>query len=68
MKDEPRSGRPITKKSDEIMVKVERDKHVSTVEIARELGIDYKTILNYLHKARYKKKFDVWIPHELLGT
>jgi len=50
------------------MVKVKRDKHVSTVEIARELGIDYKTILNYLHKARYKKKFDVWIPHELLGT
>ncbi len=35
MKDEPR---PITEKFDEIMVKVERDKHVSTVEIARELG------------------------------
>ena len=29
-----------TEKSDEIMEKVERDKHVSTVEIARELGID----------------------------
>ena len=42
MKDEPRSGRPITEKSDEIMVKVERDKHVSTVEIARELGIGTK--------------------------
>ena len=41
VKDEPRSGRPIT----EIMVKVERDKHVSTVEIARELGIDHKTVL-----------------------
>ncbi|KAG5324191.1 SETMR methyltransferase, partial [Acromyrmex heyeri] len=34
VKDEPRSGRPITEKSDEIMEKVERDKHVSTVEIA----------------------------------
>jgi len=43
---------------------VERDKHVSTVEIARELGIDHKTILNYLHKAGYKK-LDVWVPHEL---
>ena len=42
MKDEPRSGRPITEKSNEIIVKVERDKHVSTVEIARELGIDTK--------------------------
>ena len=68
MKDKPRFGRLITEKSDEIMVKVKRDKHVSTVEIARELGIDYKTILNHLHKAGYKKKFDVWIPHELLGT
>jgi len=47
------------------MVKVERDKHVSTVEIARELGIDYKTVLNHLHKAGYKKKLDVWVPHEL---
>jgi len=37
-KDELRSGRPITEKSDEIMVKVEHDKHVSTVEIARKLG------------------------------
>jgi len=32
----PRSGRPITEKSNEIIIKVERDKHVSTVEIARE--------------------------------
>ena len=40
------------------MVKVERDKHVSTVEIARELGIDHKTVLNNLHKAGYKKKLD----------
>jgi len=47
--------RPITEKS-EIMVKVEHDKHVSTVEIARELDIDQKTVLNHLHKAGYKKK------------
>ena len=64
MKDKPRSGQTITEKS-EIMVKVERDKHVSTVEIARELGIDHKTVLNHLHKAGYKKKLDVWVPHEL---
>ena len=49
VKNEPRSGRSITEKSDEIMVKIERDKHVSTVEIARELGIDHKTILNHFH-------------------
>jgi len=39
VKGESRSGRPITEKSDEIKVKVERDKHVNTVEIARELSI-----------------------------
>jgi len=64
VKDEPRSGRSITEKFDE-MVKVERDKHVSTVEIARELGIDHKTVLNHLYKAGYKKNLDVWVPHEL---
>ena len=61
MKDEPRSGRPITEKSDEIIEKVEHDKHV---EIARELGID-KTVVNHLHKTGYKKKLNVWVPREL---
>jgi len=64
VKDEPRSGRLITEKSDEIMVKIERDKHVSTVEIARELGIDQK-VSNHLHKSGYKKKLNVCVPHEL---
>ncbi|CAK9804065.1 Histone-lysine N-methyltransferase SETMAR [Anthophora plagiata] len=30
-----------------------------------ELGVDHKTVLNHLHKAGYKKKLDVWVPHEL---
>jgi len=55
VKDEPCFGRPITEKSDEIIVKIERDKHVSTVEIARELGVDHKTVLNHLHKAGTKR-------------
>ena len=42
---------------------IKRD--VSTVEIARELSIDHKTVLNHLHKVGYKKKLDVWVPHEL---
>jgi len=58
VKDEPHSGQPITEKSDEIMVKVEHDKHVSTVEIVTELGIDHKTVLNHLYKTGYKKKLD----------
>jgi len=46
------------------MVKVERDK-LEHLKIAKELGIDHKTVLNHLHKAGYKKKLDVWVPHEL---
>ncbi|XP_012059583.1 PREDICTED: histone-lysine N-methyltransferase SETMAR-like, partial [Atta cephalotes] len=65
VKDDTHSGRPITEKSNEIMIKVERDKHVSIVEIVRQLGIDHKTVLNHLHKAGYKKKLDVWVLHEL---
>jgi len=66
VKDESRSvDQSLKSPKSKIMVKVERDKHVSTVEIARELGIDHKIVLNHLHKAGYKKKFDVWVPHEL---
>ncbi|XP_029162233.1 histone-lysine N-methyltransferase SETMAR-like [Nylanderia fulva] len=44
--------------------------NVSSIIIKRnrygmELGIDHKTVLNHLHKAGYKKKLDVWVPHEL---
>jgi len=47
------------------MEKVERDKRVSSVEIVRKLGINHRTVLNHLHKAGYRKKLDVWAPHEL---
>jgi len=28
-------------------------------------NIDHKTVLNHLEKAEYKKKIDVWVPHDL---
>ncbi|EFN78260.1 Histone-lysine N-methyltransferase SETMAR, partial [Harpegnathos saltator] len=65
VKDKSRSGRPITEKADEILEKVQQDKHISSVDIGIELGIDHKTVLNHLHKAGYKKKLDVWVLHEL---
>jgi len=43
VKDEPHSGRSITEKSDEIIVKVERDKHVSTVEIGHQPQNSFKS-------------------------
>ena len=65
VKDELRSGRPITEKSDEILEKIVRDQHFSSPDIAYELSIHHQTILNRLRKARFKKKLDVWVPHEL---
>lgn len=49
VKDESRCGRPITEKSDEILEKVQQDKHISSVDIGMQLGIDNKTVLNHLH-------------------
>ena len=65
VKDAPRSGRPIVENVDKIMEIVESDRHVSTVSIAQELNIAQKTVWNHLNKAGYKKKLDVWVPHEL---
>jgi len=47
------------------MEKVEQDRHISNHDISKELNIDQKTVLNYLEKAGYKKKLDVWMPHDL---
>jgi len=66
VKDAPRSGRPIVENSNKIMEIVESDRHVNTVSIAQELNIAQKTVWNHLNKAGYKKKLDVWVPHELM--
>jgi len=56
VKDASRSDRPITGKVDEIMEKVEQDRHISNRDIGKELNIDHKTVLNYLEKTGYKKQ------------
>jgi len=53
-KDAPRSGRPITRKIDEILKTIEQDWHISNHNISKQLNID-KTILNHLEKVGYKK-------------
>ncbi|KAJ0179247.1 hypothetical protein K1T71_004959 [Dendrolimus kikuchii] len=60
-----RSGRPVTDKIDVIFEKVEQDRHISSYNVAGELGIDHKTVLAHLKKAGYTKKLDIWVPHEL---
>ncbi|CAK9819611.1 Histone-lysine N-methyltransferase SETMAR [Anthophora plagiata] len=65
LKDAPRTGRPVVENVDKVTEIIEVDRHVSSRSIAQELKIDHKTVLNHLHKAGFKKKFDVWVPHQL---
>uniref|UniRef100_A0A0K2UG07 Histonelysine Nmethyltransferase SETMARlike [Ceratitis capitata] n=1 Tax=Lepeophtheirus salmonis TaxID=72036 RepID=A0A0K2UG07_LEPSM len=62
--DAPRTGRPVVEYVDKIIENIKIDRHVSSRSIAQELIIDHKTVLNHLQKAGYKKKLDVWVPHE----
>ncbi|KAJ0180769.1 hypothetical protein K1T71_004173 [Dendrolimus kikuchii] len=65
IKDARRSGRPVTDKIDAIFEKVKQDRHISSYDVAGELGIDHKTVLAHLKKAGYTKKLDIWVNHEL---
>ena len=58
VKDEPRPDRPIVEKVDEILEKIEVDRHISSRDIATELNIDHKSVLNHLHKDGYQNKLD----------
>ncbi|GFT47545.1 histone-lysine N-methyltransferase SETMAR [Trichonephila clavipes] len=64
VKDAPRTGRLVVK-IDKIIEIIEVDRHVSSHSIAQELKIDDKTVLNHLRKVQLKKKFDVWMPHQI---
>ena len=44
---------------------IDVDRHVSSCNIAQELKIDHKTVLNYFDKAGFKKKLDVWVSQQL---
>ncbi|GFS77242.1 histone-lysine N-methyltransferase SETMAR [Trichonephila clavipes] len=60
----PLSGRPVVENVYKISEIIEVDQHVSSRSIAQELKIALKTVLNHLRKVRFKKKFDVWVPHQ----
>lgn len=59
VKDAARSVRPVTDKVKVIFEKVEQDPHISSYDIAEELGIDRKTVLTHLKKSGYTKKLDI---------
>ncbi|GBP53510.1 hypothetical protein EVAR_45383_1 [Eumeta japonica] len=55
VKDETRSGRPVTDKRYPISKEVEQDQHISSYNIAEELGIDNKSVSIRLKKTGYTK-------------
>ncbi|GFY28570.1 histone-lysine N-methyltransferase SETMAR [Trichonephila clavipes] len=65
VKDAPRTGRPVVENVDKITEIIKVDRLVSSRSIVQELKIDYKTVLNDLCKVAFKKKLDVWVPHQL---
>ncbi|GBP10461.1 Histone-lysine N-methyltransferase SETMAR [Eumeta japonica] len=48
-----------------MLEKVKQSQHISSYDIAEELGIDHKTVLTHLRKAGCTKKLDSFVPHEL---
>ncbi|GFV97470.1 histone-lysine N-methyltransferase SETMAR [Trichonephila clavipes] len=62
VKDTPRTVVENVGKITEI---IEVDWHVSSRSIAQELKSDHKTVLNHLLKVGFKKRLDVWVPHNV---
>ncbi|GFX01378.1 histone-lysine N-methyltransferase SETMAR [Trichonephila clavipes] len=56
---------PLIENVDKTTEIIEVDWHVSSRSITQELKIDHKTVLNHLSKVGFKKKLDVWVPHQL---
>lgn len=49
-----------------MLKKVEVGRHISSCDIAKELNMDQKTVLNHLRKTGYQKKFDTWVAYKLV--
>ncbi|GFW69946.1 histone-lysine N-methyltransferase SETMAR [Trichonephila clavipes] len=61
----PHTGRSVIKNDDKITEITQVGRHVSSHSIAQELKIDHKPVLSPLSKVGFKRKLDVWVPHQL---
>ncbi|GFU93179.1 histone-lysine N-methyltransferase SETMAR [Trichonephila clavipes] len=65
VKDAPHTGRTVVKNVDKILEIIKIDPHIGSPSITQELKTDHKTVLSHLRKVGFKKKFHVWVPHQL---
>ncbi|GFT92803.1 histone-lysine N-methyltransferase SETMAR [Trichonephila clavipes] len=65
VKDAPCTGKPVIENVGKISKIIEVDRHISSRSIAQELKINHKTVLSNLRNVGFKKKLDVWVPHQL---
>ncbi|GFW84405.1 histone-lysine N-methyltransferase SETMAR [Trichonephila clavipes] len=61
----PHTGRPAIKNVNKITEIIEVDRHVTSRSIAQEIKINHKTVLSHLRKVGFKKKLEVFVPHQL---
>ena len=66
IEDAPRSGKTVVENCDKIAELIERDQHSSSHSIGQELDMSHQTVINHLKKIGFKKKLDVWMPHDLM--
>lgn len=65
LEDLPRSGRPSDFDEDQLRAVVEADPHLTTREIAAQLGVSQSTIVARLRSIGKVCKLDKWVPHQL---
>ncbi|GFY25703.1 histone-lysine N-methyltransferase SETMAR [Trichonephila clavipes] len=56
---------PVIENVNKITEIIEVDRHVSNRSITQELKMDHPTVLSHLSKVGFKKKLDVWVPHQI---
>lgn len=65
IEDRPRSGRPQTVDTDQIITVVDANPHLSLAEISDMLDISEGSAHAHLISSGYRNRADVWVPHEL---
>ena len=66
LEDEKHCSQPSETDNDQLRAIIEADPLRITWEVAEELNIDLSTVIRHLKQIGRVKKFDKWLPHELL--